>query len=85
MRHCPCDLRKIPDAFGKWLGFWLSGESEKELLVPAGFGYGYLVRVTKEAAVSYKYSQKFYSKYDDGIAWNDTGLGIEWPFEKWEG
>lgn len=74
------DLRKESCTFGKWLGFWLSGENKKELLVPAGFGHGYLV--TKEAIVSYKCSQKFYSEYDDGIVWNDAELGIEWPLEK---
>lgn len=76
------DLRKESITFGKWLGFWLSSENKKELLVPACFGHGYLV--VKEAIVSYKCSQKFYSEYDDGIVWNDTELGIEWPLEKVE-
>lgn len=76
------DLRKESSTFGKWMGFWLSEENKNELLVPAGFGHGYLV--TKEAIVSYKCSQKFYGEYDDGIVWNDTELGIKWPLEKVE-
>lgn len=74
------DLRKNSDNFGKWRGFWLSEENKKELLVPAGFGHGYLV--VKESIVSYKCSEKFYGEYDDGIIWNDPDLAIEWPLEK---
>lgn len=74
------DLRRTSETFGEWQGFWLSGENKRELLIPAGFGHGYVV--TQEAIVSYKCAEKFYSEYDDGIIWNDLEIGIQWPIEK---
>lgn len=74
------DLRKDSKTFGKWMGFWLSEENKKELLVPAGFGHGYLV--VKRSIVAYKCAEKFYGEYDDGIIWNDPDLAIKWPLEK---
>lgn len=74
------DLRKDSCTFKKWLGFDLSGENQKELLVPAGCAHGYLV--FEESVVSYKCAEKFYGEYDDGIVWNDTDINISWPIEK---
>lgn len=76
------DLRRDSSTFGKWLGFYLSEENKKEILVPAGFGHGYLV--LEDSIVSYKCAEKFYGEYDDGILWNDSDLGIQWPLEKVE-
>ncbi len=71
------DLRKNSETFGRWKGFLLSEENKKELLVPAGFGHGYLV--LEQSIVSYKCAERFYGEYDDGIIWNDKEIGIEWP------
>lgn len=73
------DLRKDSSTFGNWLGFDLSEENKTELLVPAGCGHGYLV--LENSIVSYKCSEKFYGEYDDGIAWNDPDIGVNWPIE----
>lgn len=74
------DLRKNSPTFKMWKGFYLSGKNKKELLVPEGFGHGYLV--LKESIVSYKCAEKFYGEYDSGIKYDDPDMGIEWPFEK---
>ena len=43
--------------------------------------HGY--RVLKDAIVmSYKCSEKFYAKYNDGIMWNDPDLAVDWPLDK---
>lgn len=73
------DLRKDSKTFGKWLSFELSGENMYELLIPEGFGHGYLV--LEDAIVSYKCKEKFYGEYDTGIIWNDKDLDIKWPLE----
>lgn len=75
------DLRKDSKTFRKWIGFDLSGENKREILVPAGCGHGYLV-LEENSIVSYKCSEKFYGEYDDGIIWNDKDLNIKWPYEK---
>ena len=74
------DLRKNSATFGEWRGFCLSEENKRELLVPAGFGHGYLVM--EESIVSYKCAEKFYGEYDDGIIWNDEELRIKWPLDE---
>lgn len=74
------DLRKGSDTFGKWQGFELSDENRKEILIPAGFGHGYLV--LEESIVSYKCAEDFYGEYDSGIKWNDEDIAIDWPLER---
>ena len=74
------DLRKDSPTFKQWRGFYLSGENMVELLVPEGFGHGYLV--LEESIVSYKCSEKFYDEYDDGIRFDDPDLEIAWPYDE---
>lgn len=74
------DLRKDSETFMQWLGFELSGENGREVLVPAGCAHGYLV--LEESIVSYKCAEKFYGEYDDGIMWNDKDIHVEWPLAR---
>jgi dTDP-4-dehydrorhamnose 3,5-epimerase len=75
-----CDLRKDSSTFKKWIGFDLSEENKKEILIPKGCGHGYMV--LEPSIVAYKCAEKFYGEYDDGIKWNDPDLAIKWPLEK---
>lgn len=74
------DLRKSSSTFKKWMGFYLVGDSKKEILIPAGCAHGYLV--LEDSIVSYKCAEKFYGEYDDGIMWNDSDIGVEWPLDE---
>lgn len=73
------DLRPDSPTFRKWLGFDLTGDNKKELLIPGGCAHGYLV--LEESIVSYKCGEKFYGEFDDGIMWNDPDIGVEWPLD----
>jgi dTDP-4-dehydrorhamnose 3,5-epimerase len=73
------DLRKDSKTFGKWQGFDLSEENKDELYLPEGCGHGYLV--LEHSVVSYKCGEKFYGEFDDGIMWNDTDIGVNWPLD----
>lgn len=73
------DLRKDSPTFLQWKGFFLSGENRTELLIPKGFGHGYLV--LEDSIVSYKCAEKFYGEYDGGVKFDDPELGIAWPYE----
>jgi len=77
------DLRIESPTFKKWLGFDLTGENLKEILIPAGFAHGYLV--LEESIVSYKCAEKFYSEYDCGIMWDDLVIGVNWPIGQLNG
>ncbi len=74
------DLRNDSPTKGKWLGFYLTEDSKTELLIPGGFGHGYLV--LEDSIVSYKCAEKFYGEYDDGIMWNDPDINVEWPLDR---
>ena len=74
------DLRKDSPTFKKWQGFYLTGENMVELLVPAGFGHGYIV--IEDSIVSYKCAEKFYGEYDSGIRYDDPDMGIVWPYKE---
>ena len=74
------DLRKTSPTYKSWLGFDLTEDNHKEILVPAYFGHGYLV--LEDSIVSYKCAEKFYSEFDGGIRFDDNQLNIQWPYEK---
>ena len=73
------DLRPDSPTYMKWMGFDLTGENHRELLVPPGFAHGYLV--LEESVVSYKCAERFYSEYDAGVRWDDPELAVRWPLE----
>ena len=74
------DLRPDSITYGQWQGFHLKGDEQKELLIPAGFGHGYLV--IEQSVVSYKCDEVFYAEGDSGIMWNDPDLAIAWPLDQ---
>lgn len=73
------DLRPESETYGKWIHMILSGDDVTSILVPAGFGQGYLV--IEDSVMSYKAAEVFYGPGDSGIMYNDPDIGIEWPFE----
>lgn len=74
------DLRPESPTFKKWLGFDLTGDNHKELLVPEHFAHGYLV--LEDSIVSYKCKEVFYGEHDTGIMWNDETIKVDWPLDK---
>lgn len=73
------DLRPESPTYGQWRGFHLTGDNMNSLYVPEYFGHGYLV--IDDSIVSYKAGEVFYGEGDSGIMYNDSDIGIEWPFE----
>ena len=73
------DLRPESPTFGQWRSFNLTGKNALSLLIPAGFGHGYLV--LEDSIVSYKCAEVFYGAGDSGIMYDDCDINIEWPFE----
>lgn len=73
------DLRRNSPTFKHWKSFELTGQNCLEILIPIGFAHGFLA--LEESVVSYKCAEKFYGEYDDGILWDDPGIGVKWPLE----
>lgn len=72
------DLRVGSPTFGKWVAVELSDENMKQVLVPPGFGHGFLT-LSDVAEVQYKCTAYYTPEAEGVIAWNDPDLAISWP------
>lgn len=72
------DLRKRSPSFGKYVAAELSAETGQQLYVPEGFAHGYLT-LTADCEVRYKVSNYYSPDDEDGLAWDDPEIGIDWP------
>lgn len=72
------DIRRSSPTFGKWVGLELTDSNHKQLWVPAGFAHGFFV-LSETADFLYKTTDYYAPAHERCIAWNDAGLGIEWP------
>ena len=72
------DIRKDSPTFGKWVGVYLSEENKRQLWVPEGFAHGFYV-TSEEAEFVYKCTDYYNPQAEVSIAWNDSGLNINWP------
>jgi dTDP-4-dehydrorhamnose 3,5-epimerase len=72
------DLRRASPTFGRWEGHELDDETHRQLFIPVGFGHGFTV-LSDEADVTYLLSSPYDPATESGIAWDDPGVGVEWP------
>lgn len=72
------DIRVGSPTFGRWVGVELSAENFQQLYIPVGFAHGFCV-LSDEAEVLYKTSAVYSKPHEQGIAWNDPQLAIDWP------
>lgn len=71
------DLRKDSATFKQWVGVELSEENKKQLLIPRGFGHGF-VTLTEDAQVQYKADNYYDFPSDRSIRFDDESLAINW-------
>jgi dTDP-4-dehydrorhamnose 3,5-epimerase len=71
------DLRVGSPTFARWAAVELSAENRRQMFVPVGFGHAFLTLT--DAEVHYKCSNYYTPSAERSLAWNDPGLGIEWP------
>ncbi|MBQ6469391.1 MAG: dTDP-4-dehydrorhamnose 3,5-epimerase [Lachnospiraceae bacterium] len=72
------DLREGSPTFGKWYGVRLSAENKKQFFIPKNFAHGFYV-LSDTTEFCYKCSDFYHANDEGGIAWDDPGIGIEWP------
>lgn len=72
------DIRANSETYGKWYGIELTEENKKQFLIPKGFAHGFLV-LSDVAEFCYKCDDFYHANDEDGLAWNDPIIGIEWP------
>jgi dTDP-4-dehydrorhamnose 3,5-epimerase len=72
------DIRPCSPTKGKWHGVILSGEKQNQFFIPEGFAHGFLV-LSANAVFAYKCTDFYHPEDEDGIIWNDSVIGIDWP------
>jgi len=72
------DVRTGSPAFGQWYGTELSDKNHRQLWIPPGFAHGFCV-LSDIADFQYKCTDYYCQDCEGGIAWNDPGVGIDWP------
>ena len=74
------DLRSGSPFYKKWVAVELTGENKRQLLIPRGFGHGFLT-LTDEVEFLYKADNPYAPESDGGIRWNDPEIGVDWGIE----
>ena len=75
------DLRPESQTYKQWAAIELSGENKRMLLIPRGFGHGF-VTLTDDVEFLYKADNFYAPDAEGGIRWNDPELSIDWGVEQ---
>lgn len=71
------DLRKDSPTYKQWLSVLLSAENRKQLLIPKGYGHGFIA-LEDNCEFQYKVDAFYEPSLDRAIQWNDPELNIDW-------
>ena len=74
------DLRHDSPTYKQWVAVELSEENKKQLLIPRGFGHGF-VTLTDHVEFLYKADNYYAPEADGGIRWNDPDIAVDWGVE----
>ncbi|MEL6584480.1 MAG: dTDP-4-dehydrorhamnose 3,5-epimerase [Pseudomonadota bacterium] len=74
------DVRKGSPTYGQWVGYELSLENGKQLLVPAGFVHGFST-LEPDTEIIYKCSDYYAPECDGAVLFNDPDIGIDWQVD----
>lgn len=72
------DVRRGSPTFGQWAGVVLDDVSQRQFYVPPGFAHGFSV-LSDTADFVYLCTDYYHPASEQGIAWDDPDIGIEWP------
>ncbi len=71
------DVRSGSPTFGQWYGTELNEDNLKMMYVPPGFAHGF-VTLSETADFIYKCTDYYHPESEQGIAWDDPDLNIDW-------
>lgn len=75
------DIRFGSPTFGRHVSVELSGENKRQLFIPRGFAHGFAV-LSESAIFQYKVDNAYSKECDQGIAFDDPALEIDWGLPK---
>lgn len=72
------DIRKGSPTYGHWVGYELSFDNGRQLLIPEGFLHGFMT-LQDDCEIVYKCSDFYAPDCDGAVRWDDPEIGIQWP------
>ena len=75
------DIRRNSETFGQHVAIELTDENKRQLFIPRGFAHGFVV-LSESATLSYKVDAYYSAKHNEGIAYNDPDINIDWGFSE---
>lgn len=75
------DIRRGSPTFGRWVGVILDDLEHRQMYIPPGFAHGFCV-LSEEADFLYKCTDYYHPQSEQGIAWDDPDIAIEWPLSE---
>jgi len=72
------DIRRGSPSYGEWVGYELSAENSRQMLIPAGFAHGF-VTLLPDSEIIYKCSDYYAPETEGSVRWNDPDIAIAWP------
>ena len=74
------DIRKGSPTYGQWLGYELSFENGRQLLIPKGFLHGFST-LEPDTEIIYKCSDYYAPECDGAVRFDDPAIGIDWGID----
>lgn len=71
------DIRRSSPTFGQHVAVELTEDNHRQFFIPRGFAHGFAV-LSDVAVFQYKCDNYYAPASEDGIAWDDPALGIDW-------
>lgn len=75
------DIRKDSPTFGQHVAVELSDKNHLQFFIPHGFAHGFAV-LSDQAVFTYKCDDYYHPECEEGIAWDDPDLNIDWIINK---
>jgi len=74
------DLRPGSATYRQWFGIELAAGGHQMVYVPEQFAHGYLT-LEDSTEITYQVSEFYAPGAEQGIAWDDPAVEIEWPLQ----